>query len=88
MEFDVLLDDSIKGILEFFFNYVYDFDYFRKLYDLEEFRKLYFKFKRELVLIILLVLFSIICLLYFVLVLYYCICFKNYVRWRLRWYRG
>lgn len=88
VESDVLPDDSIKGILESLPNYVYDSDHLRKLYDPEELRKLYPKSKRELVLTILLVLFSAICLSYFALALYHCICPKNYARWRSRWYRG
>lgn len=88
VESDVLPDDSIKGILESLPNYVYDSDHLRKLYDPEELRKLYPKSQKELVLTILLVLFSAICLSYFALALYHCICPKNYARWRSRWYRG
>ena len=88
VESDVLPDESIKRILESLPNYVYDSDHLKKLYDPEELRKLYPKSQKELVSTILLVLFSAICLSYFALVLYHCICPKNYGRWRSRWFRG
>ncbi|XP_062599956.1 sterol regulatory element-binding protein cleavage-activating protein-like [Saccostrea cucullata] len=88
VESDVLPDDSIKGLLESLPNYIYDSDQLRKLYDPEELRKLYPKSQLELISTILLVLFSAICLSYFGLALYHCICPKNYARWRSRWFRG
>ncbi|XP_048754317.2 sterol regulatory element-binding protein cleavage-activating protein-like [Ostrea edulis] len=88
VESDVLPDDSIKGLLDSLPNYVYDSDHLRKLYDPEELKKLYPKSQRELVSTLLLVLFSAICLSYFALALYHCICPKNYARWRSRWFRG
>ncbi|KAK3101013.1 hypothetical protein FSP39_000257 [Pinctada imbricata] len=82
---EVLSDD--KSLLEVLPSAMYDPEVLRKLYDPEELKKLYPKSKRELLATILLVVFSIICLSYFSVALYHCICPKNYAKWRARWFR-
>ena len=83
---EVLSEDS--SLLEILPTALYDKEVLQKLYNPEELKKLYPKSRRELLITVLLVVFSVICVSYFSIALYHCICPKNYSRWRSRWFKG
>lgn len=58
------------------------------MYDPEHLKQFYPKSRREYVITVSLGLLSVICISYFVVALYHCICPRNYGKWRQKWMRG
>jgi len=65
-------------------------DYIRKYYpyiDLEQIRQFYPKSRFEFIVTVSLGFLSVICITYFIMVLYRCMCSKKYSKWRASWNR-
>lgn len=58
------------------------------MYDSEHFKQFYPKSRREYVITMCFGILSVICISYFVVALYHCICPRNYAKWRQKWSRN